>query len=339
MRLGLLSAATLISFISERDGNREVYVIEANGKNERRITRSKDTADYNGPLSPDGKELLVTSVETSDAGRPQRFFLYPLDGRPPRPLGPPRSLLRSPVFSSDGRFLFFEGSSTGFREIFRMALDGKTPRPLTSNREGNFQPCLSPDGKTLAFVSSRDQVAELYLTDTNGRSPRRITRTERDEWQPVWSPDGKFLLFASDRDGADRLYLQSKDGSTARRLTTEELDPTVVEESASFSPDGKSVLYVRRQPGQPAKLALVSVAGSRRTFLAENQTGPVSEPAFSPDGTQVVFTLGFPDKSGLFLVGSDGKSVRRLTGPDGPNWHPLWHNKAATEPTAHLRGR
>ncbi|HNF96289.1 MAG TPA: hypothetical protein PK493_03295, partial [Pseudomonadota bacterium] len=69
--LAWLAAAAALSFISERDGNREVYVIAADGSGERRITRSGD-ADYNGPITPDGKYLLVTSVSELQHEKQQR---------------------------------------------------------------------------------------------------------------------------------------------------------------------------------------------------------------------------------------------------------------------------
>ncbi len=322
MSSGLVLAAAL-SFISERDGNREVYVIASDGSAERRVTRSGD-ADYNGPLTPDGKYLLVTSVSESDHEKRQRFWLYPVAGGAPKPIGPVRSLLRSPSFSRDGRFLFFEGSSTGLREIFRLQLDGQKLVQLTKNREGNFQPSQSPTGDKLVFVSSRDQVAELYLMNSAGGPARRLSQTDRDEWQPQWSPDGKLLLFGSDRDGADRLFIQPVEGGPARRVSPEGLDPTVVEESASFSPDGKLVLYLQRQRLHKDKLCLVELATGKRSTLFESPTEPVTEPVFSPDGAQVAFTRGLGSASQICVIGRDGKYLRRLTQSKGPNWHPLW---------------
>lgn len=322
MSVGLV-LATALSFISERDGNREVYVIASDGSAERRITRSSD-ADYNGPLTPDGKYLLVTSVSESDHEKRQRFFLYPVAGGTPKSLGPVRSLLRSPSFSRDGRFLFFEGSSTGLREIFRLQLDGQKLVQLTKNREGNFQPNPSPTADKIVFVSSRDQVAELYVMNTVGGSAKRLTQTDRDEWQPQWSPDGKLLLFGSDREGADRLYVQNTDGGSARRISPEGLDSTVVEEAASFSPDGKLVMYLQRQRQHKDRLCIVDLATGKRSMLFESPTEPLTEPVFSPDGTQVAFTLGLGEASQIYLIGRDGKHVRRLTQSKGPNWHPQW---------------
>lgn len=322
MLLGLATLAAL-SFISERDGNREVYVIASDGSAERRVTRSGD-ADYNGPLTPDGKYLLVTSVSESDHEKRQRFFLYPVGGGSHRPIGPVRSLLRNPSFSRDGRFLFFEGSSTDLREVFRLQLDTQKLVALTKNREGNFQPSLSPTGDKIVFVSSRDQVAELYLTSTTGGPAKRLTQTERDEWQPQWSPDGNWLMFGSDREGADRIYLQSLDGGKAKRLSPEGLDPFVVEENASFSPDGKAVVYVHRQREHKDKLCLVDVTTGKRTTLFESKTDSATEPVFSPDGKQIAFSLGLGTQSQIYLVDRDGKNPRRLTQAKGPNWHPLW---------------
>ena len=318
-----LAATFALSFISERDGNREVYLVQSDGSSERRLSHSGD-ADYNGPTTPDGHYLLVTSVSESDRRKLQRFFLYPLGGGTPRPLGPPRSVLRSPSFSRDGKFLFFEGSTTGLREVYRLQLDGQRLQQLTSNRQGNFQPSLSPSGDRVVFVSSRDQVAELYLTSSSGGPARRLTQTERDEWQPQWSPDGKSLLFGSDREGADRLYLQAVDGGSARRLTSEGRDPFTSEESASFSPDGRWIVYVHRQRDRKDKLCLVELSSQKRTTLFESKSDHATEPTFSPDGKQLAFTLGLGTSSQVYVVDLDGKNARRVTTGKGPNWHPLW---------------
>lgn len=318
-----LGAALLLSFISERDGNREVYLIQPDGQGERRLTKSPE-ADYNGPSTPDGRYLLVTSVSESDQKHPQRFWLHPLSGGAPKPLGPARSVLRSPSFSVDGKFLFFEGSSTGLREVYRLTIDGQRVTQLTSNRQGNFQPSVSPSGDRVVFVSSRDQVAELYLASSSGGPAKRLTQTERDEWQPQWSPDGKTLLFGSDREGADRLYTLAVDGSAPRRVSSEPRDPFTIEESASFSPDGKRVLFVHRQREHKDKLCIVELATQKRIVLYEHKTEHATEPVFSPDGKQVAFTLGLGASSQVYLIDSDGKNLRRITSSKGPNWHPLW---------------
>ncbi len=331
-----LGAALLLTFISERDGNREVYVIQPDGQGERRLTKSAD-ADYNGPLTPDGKYLLVTSVSESDQKRPQRFWLHPLSGGAPKPLGPARSVLRNPTFSPDGKYLFFEGSATGLREVYRMSLDGQRVTQLTSNRQGNFQPSLSPSGDRVVFVSSRDQVAELYLASSSGGPAKRLTQTDRDEWQPQWSPDGKLLLFGSDREGADRLYTLSIDGGTPRRVSSEPSDPFTIEESASFSPDGKRVLYVHRQRDRKDKLCIVDLATQKRTVLYEHKTEHATEPVYSPYGKQVAYTLGLGGVSQVYIMDSDGKNPRRLTSSKGPNWHPLWISPSVSPRTKTTR--
>src|SRR3954467_5327743 len=74
-----LHAQARLSFISERDGNREVYLIGADGRDERRLTEHP-ADDYNGPVTPDGTRLLVTRGEGAEGHRQFRFFLYPLPG-------------------------------------------------------------------------------------------------------------------------------------------------------------------------------------------------------------------------------------------------------------------
>lgn len=314
-----------LSFISERDHDREVYLIQASGTGERRLTQ-RPGGDYNGPASPDGRELLLISVTESAAGARQSLHLIPLAGESAAPqsrsLGPPRLVVRNPAWTPDGAFVVFEGDSPSYRDLYRIRRDGSGLRRLTDNPEGNFEPAVAPRGDALAFVSSRDRVAELYRIRLDGSEPRRLTRTLRDEWSPRWSADGSLLVFASDRDGADRLYLLR--GADTVRVTDTDLNSRVIEESPCFSPQAALLAYVVRRPGSHAQLFVQDVAtGSRRQVAAELQK-ELGEPAWSPDGRFLAFTGGQDADQQIYIARSDGSGAVRVTAGAGPNWNPRW---------------
>lgn len=319
-----------LSFISEREHDLEVYVVKPTGRGERRLTR-RPGGDYNGPASPDGTQLIITRVAESVVAsaasiKEQQLFLLSLDPSedPPRvvPLGPPRPVVRHPSWSLDGQLVIFEGTSQGYRDLFRIKRDGSELRQLTNNLEGNFEPSLQ--GDQLVFVSSRDRVAELYRARLDGSAPQRLTQTVRDEWSPRFSADGTQLVFASDRDSADRLYLSRADGTQVRRVSDLPLATDILEEAPRFSPRGSLLAYVVRKRGGPGAIQIYDLSTGTRHQVAAELDADWGEPAWSPDGRYLAFSGQKAGDTQIYLTRADGSGVVRVTTSAGPNWNPLW---------------
>jgi Tol biopolymer transport system component len=317
--------AARLSFISERDGNREVYLIRPDGQEERRLT-SDPIADYNGPASPDGTALVLMSAQGE--GGPQRFFVYPLGGGKPRKLGPDLGRLRYPSWSPDGRWLVFESNlQSHFSDLYRIGRDGAGLRRLTDNPEGNFEPALSPRGDAIVFVSSRDRVAELYRMRADGTGSQRLTNTPRDEWGARWSPDGELLVFVSDRESAERVYVMPASGGEAKRVSQRDLDVQVVETSPTWAPVGRRLAYVLREPPQPSRLVIVDVTPSGPRVVGELSDpggGALGEPAWSPEGRYLALTVTQGKDTQIAIARADGTGLVKVTKAQGPNWNPQW---------------
>lgn len=341
------AAQGLLSFISERDGSRDVFLIGADGRGERRLT-SGPGDENNGPVTPDGKHLLLTTGE-GDAERGERrfrFFLQPLPEpqsaarapEPLRPLLPPRAALLSPSFTPSGEHLLFEAESEGLRDVFRLSLRGRAAgaaQQLTHNREGNFHPAACPRGDWVVFTSSRDRVSELYRMRSDGSDVRRLTYSPGSEWQPRCAPDGSRIYFVSDRDGADRIYSVHINGSEPRRLTRRDLQVHVVEDAPALSPDGRYVAFVLRSPQQPARLHWVDLKTGAEAELPTPADRAAREPAWSPlrpgRPPQLAFTLSAVTNTAaaraatqIYVTDPERRAVEPVTTARGPNWHPLW---------------
>jgi TolB protein len=314
-----------ISFISERDKNREVYLIKPDGTGERRLTNNA-VADYNGPGSPDGASLLLVRVEGEEG--PQQLFLQPLESAA-KPLGPASGRVRFPSFSPDGRWVVFESDggkaeNAPYSDIYRVGADGSGLRRLTNNPEGNFDPVISPRGDAIVLVSSRDRVAELYRIRPDGSEPVRLTDTPRDEWGPRFSPSGEQLAFVSDREGADRVYLMPTSGGPARRVSRRDLAPRVVEDRPTFSPSGKNLAYVLRAPPAPSRIIVVDLATGNEIEVTAPESGQMNEPTWSPDGRHLAVTITRGQDQQIHLLRADGSGLTRLTTAPGGNWNPQW---------------
>lgn len=335
----------LLSFISERDGNREVYLLDLDQRTEQRLTRSP-LADYNGPATPDGKSLLVTAGKASENESSFAFLLYPLTGvgtdKPgsaAKTLLADQSALLNPSFTPDGKFLIYEAGSEGFRDLFQIALGPtlaavRKPQQLTRNPEGNFNPALCARSKLLAFTSSRDRASEVYRMRLDGSELRRLTYSAGSKWRTLCAPSGDRIYFISDRDGADRIYGVHPNGSEPKRLTRRNLDPYVVEESPAISPDGRLLAFiVRAPPGNAAAgahLHVVDLSTGAERELPTPKSLRAAEPAWSPSprSPRLAFTLQGEPPGGvaaqIYVMDAALARCEQVTRGAGPNWHPLW---------------
>jgi dipeptidyl aminopeptidase/acylaminoacyl peptidase len=221
-------------------------------------------------------------------------------------------------------------------------------------------PRLSPDGRYVAYVVSSVDAEEntyrgaIWVAPVDGsEEPRQFTAGERNDSLPRWSPDGRWLAFVSNRGGEDasapaQLYVMPAAGGEARRLTE---DKESVEEIA-WSPDSRRLAFSRRardpayeeedeRKRPPRRFTRLSYkldsegwTGDRRKHLFVVDLGGTERqltdgdcedewPAWSPDGSRIVFTSMRGERWDVELVEAlyelevdDGAEPRRLSAPD-----------------------
>ncbi|HEU4457311.1 MAG TPA: hypothetical protein VFR81_29855 [Longimicrobium sp.] len=313
-------------FVSERDGNAEVYAVSPAGERLRRLT-DDPAEDFAGPVSPDGRALAVVSVRQVGPEHVEQLGLLSLDGGKPAPLGPASARARSPSWAPDGSWLAFESDRASFRDVFRVA-PGATAAAarLTEAPQGSFEPAVSPDGRWIAFATSRDGDAEVYVMRADGGEPRRLTAFHADDWAPRWSPDGRAIAFLSAREGADRIFIVSPDGTNLRKLSAAaDTGATRAERSeadAAWSPDGARLAYTLRTRDGRSRIMIADARTGAAREVAGIDTG--QQPAWSPDGRHLAFTANADDDAELWIARADGTGATRITRSPGPDWLPRW---------------
>ncbi|HLG42410.1 MAG TPA: DPP IV N-terminal domain-containing protein [Planctomycetota bacterium] len=222
--------------------NTEIYIIDENGQNPRRVTHHPAT-DTEPSWSPDGRRLAFGS---SRDGNDEIYVIDLKTGAETRLTHDP-GLDCQPAWSPDGRHIaFVSDRRAGNWDIYVMDPDGKNVRRLTSGAGLEAQPSWSPDSGRIAFVqNSPDDKGfrrlSLYWVESSGNAqPVRMNVAEGINQWPAWRPDGNEVIFMSLRNENEDIYAVDLWTGRERRLTQAEQ----AEDMPSFSPDGRRLAFM-----------------------------------------------------------------------------------------------
>jgi len=268
-------SSTEIAFVSTRTGNREIFVMDANGANSRQATANRSINNFPN-WSPDGKDILYTSYRKEN--RPLLFassrrlggagaLLSKIDGKHPQYRG---------VFSPSGKEVALVMSPDGSSEIYVASRDGGRLRRLTRNHVIDVSPTWSPDGKRIAFVSDRTGAPQVYVMDADGRNLRRLTFQGTYNTNPSWSPDGQWIAYETRLESQFDIWLIDLDGAVNVPL----LNHVRSDEGPSWAPNSRKLAFSSTRRGN-ADIYVIDVGGEHLRRITEN-AGNNTSPAWGP---------------------------------------------------------
>jgi len=266
--------------------------------------------------SPDGLTVVYADFEN--------LWRVPARGGPAIQLTTSDAVDRNPVWSPDGRFLFFSSTRDSAPALWCLRISDGSLHRLTAGTGNETEPSLSRDGRRMAYSTS-DTNSDIVVIDRM-TGLRTYISGATDEIDPVVAPDGTSLVFVSDRRGKYDLWMQplreSRPDGPPRRLTDHRGSAAVPE----FSRDGRWIAYHRVVDGQ-RDIWIVPVTGGVPRQFTEHPGTDVN-PSFSPDGSMIAFVSDREGARRLWVAPvADGRRVgepRKITaGPDG-YWHPAW---------------
>ena len=234
----------MLSFLSTRDGNFEIYTMTSDGENCVNLT-NHEALDFWSAWSPDGSAMLFTT------NRDGNYEIYSMDADGKNQVNisnhPSNDYL--PCWSPDGsQIVFTSDRDSKEREIYTMNVDGSNIVRLTQNELFEEVPTWSPDGSKILFtrqlVETIDSIettnGELFIMDNNGENVERLTFKKGYDSGGKFSPDGTHIAFYGPTETKNyELFVMNSDGTSITNITNDELE----DYSPDWSPDGNWIAY------------------------------------------------------------------------------------------------
>ena len=189
-----------IGFVSNVDGDSEIFVMDPGGANVRQLT-DNEYHDDDPAWSPSREEIVFVSNRDQYRGGeyPESktdVFLMDSDGFNVRQLTFDDFVASEPTWSPSGQKIAYVSKRDGDFEIYVMNPDGSDVQQLTSDEFNNFSPCWSSDGSEILFASTRTGDVDFFVMDADGSNVRQLTGGPLG-YSPEWSPAGDQIAFTS----------------------------------------------------------------------------------------------------------------------------------------------
>ncbi len=318
------TASGKIAFVSTRDDVSEVYVMNADGSGQTRVTSHGGSSwmdrDDTPLWSPDGSQIVFTSWRSGL----NQLWMVNSDGTGEAALTVASGATDwndQAAWSPNGNMIAFTSYRTGATQTYTMNPDGTAQTRITLDGAHTFtHPSWSPSGAMIIAdthwsTSGPDDAGGIYIFSAAAPGAGTQLTHNADDYNAIWSPDGSKIAFyrlASNDTNGD-IYVMNSDGSGETRLC-EGINPI-------WSPDGTKIAFLRDVTGY--RLFVMNADGSSEVNLMSDfdNLGVTWTPSWSPDSTM----LTFADRN-VYIVNADGTGLFQVTSDYltevGPQWAP-----------------
>jgi TolB protein len=212
---------TGLAFTRHRGTDMFVYLCDAHGAQERRLTDRKEP-EFDAVWSPDGRRLALALDKTSPNQGDIEVYTISAQGSDLQAVATGDGKLSHeewPAWSTDGQWIVFTSTRDDNQEIYRARPDGSERTRLTSDPALDAHPCWSPDGQRIAFATDRWGDLEIALLEIKTGKLQRVTHSPGLDDYPAWSPDGGWIAFSSLRNRNFEVYITSPEADQPANIT------------------------------------------------------------------------------------------------------------------------
>jgi TolB protein len=308
-----------ITFLSERDGNREIYSMGADGSAQTNLSHTPAN-ETTHEWSPDGSKIAFL--------RQNDFNLYVMNADGTGVIKLTNNdfsyvQITNLSWSPDGATLAYVEQSGLLYDLSLINADGTNKRHLVESSGPFLDVVWAPDGNRLAYSLGRDfNQSNLFVINPDGSGVTRLTHNEEPgiyNRSPAWSLNSRYLAFVSNRDGNDEIYVLSLTASFGEtvlsstfRLTNNpaaDIDPTWSPD-ASDGPQG-SIAFASNRDGNFEIYKTIWFSGTNPHRLTNNPA-PDVKPKWLPLTRQTSFenSIQFSTAAYRFFEDPNGNGGR-----------------------------
>ena len=283
-------------------GGSEIWIVNLASGQKRRVTGAHGGQPQ---WSPNGHRIAYWTNRAPDRPGGQRdVWTIPAAGGDARSVTNDAAVDWNPVWSPDGRYLYFVSNRGGSNNVWRVPVDERsgdahgTPEPITTPSPFSVHLSFARDGARLAYSSVVEKwnVQKVPFDPSSERAgePVWLTRGSTIWTRPTPSPDGAWVAFQSGV-GQEDIHVIRSDGTGLRRLT----DDRAFDRRPAWSPDARRVAFTSNRSGE-FQIWVVGTDGSDlRPLTAAKES--LSAPVWSPDGSRMAVTAGEVDRARVLI--------------------------------------
>ena len=269
-------ASTRIAFTSDRSGNKEIWVMDYDGQNQKQLTTQRTIA-VTPRWSPDASRIAYTCFGEPRAPSAQ-ICMYSMELGRKVAFAHFGGINASPSWSPDGTKLMFMSSVAGPPNIYMADVSGGGLKRITSSTGPDTSPVWNPKtGLRVAYVSGRGGLPQLYVMNSDGTDSEKVDLPDMGYVvDPDWSPNGQLLAFCWRRpEGNFDIYVME----VATRKLVQLTRDAGRNEKPSWAPDGRHLVFQSNRTGRWQIWTMIADGTEVRQLTKEGQN---ESPNWSP---------------------------------------------------------